>query len=34
MGYLNSNIYQNGIDNTFISSGKRYVIALTDAFKK
>ena len=30
MGYLNSNIYQNGIDNTFISSGKRYVIALTD----
>lgn len=29
MGYLNSNIYQNGINNTFLDSSKKYVIALT-----
>ena len=29
MGYLNSDIYENGITNTFKNSSKRYVIALT-----
>jgi len=29
MGYLNSNIYQNGIDHTLLDSNKKYVIALT-----
>lgn len=31
MGYLNSKIYEDGINNTFLSSSKKYVIALTNA---
>ena len=30
MGYLTSKIYEDGINNTFLSSSKKYVIALTN----